>query len=270
MRKEYVVSYEEDGLKVLDFAYLKGINKRALKDIKMKGDILINNVHVTVIDKVKYNDKIVFCYPKEESLVEPWDKELKIVYEDDYLLVIDKPQGIACIPTRGHRFHTIANAIMSYYQKNHIEAAIHLVNRLDKDTSGLMIIAKYRDIHYTFSKNIKHIQRIYHAHVEGIVSEGTIDLPILKEEKKMKRIIDEEGKPSITHYQLIQSYDNYSLVKCVLETGRTHQIRVHMAAIGHPLVGDVLYGGKEGELYLESIEVSFVHPVTGKNICIKK
>ena len=243
MRKEYVVSYEEDGLKVLDFAYLKGINKRALKDIKMKGDILINNVHVTVIDKVKYNDKIVFCYPKEESLVEPWDKELKIVYEDDYLLVIDKPQGIACIPTRGHRFHTIANAIMSYYQKNHIEAAIHLVNRLDKDTSGLMIIAKYRDIHYTFSKNIKHIQRIYHAHVEGIVSEGTIDLPILKEEKKMKRII---------------------------ETGRTHQIRVHMAAIGHPLVGDVLYGGKEGEFYLESIEVSFVHPVTGKNICIKK
>jgi 23S rRNA pseudouridine1911/1915/1917 synthase len=159
---------------------------------------------------------------------------------------------------------------MGYYKQNHIKSTIHLVNRLDKDTSGYLLVAKYRDIHHYFSKDINKVKRVYHAYVEGIVDEGTIDLPILKVEKQMRRIIDEKGKPSITHYRLIKSYDDYSLVECVLQTGRTHQIRVHMAAIGHPLIGDSLYGGKEGEFYLDSVEISFTHPISKEVITLKK
>jgi 23S rRNA pseudouridine1911/1915/1917 synthase len=268
MIKEYIV--EIDDIRVDEYAYQKEISKKALKAIKMRGDILVNGIHQNVRYILKKNDHISFIYPNEENQIEPWYTHLNIVYEDDYLLVIDKEKGMPILPTRSHPYHTLVNALMGYYKQNHIQSTIHLVNRLDKDTSGYLLVAKYRDIHHYFSKDINKVKRVYHAYVEGIVDEGTIDLPILKVEKQMRRIIDEKGKPSITHYRLIKSYDDYSLVECVLQTGRTHQIRVHMAAIGHPLIGDSLYGGKEGEFYLDSVEISFTHPISKEVITLKK
>ena len=270
MKREYTIIKEEDHMSVYDLALSKGISKRALKDIKLYGDILINGDHVRVVDKVSENDIIEFIYPKEESDVIPWEHDLAIVYEDEGLIIIDKEAGIPCIPTRGHRYHTVANALKYYYDCHNIEAAIHLVNRLDKDTSGLMLVAKNRDLHYQFSKDIKQVKRVYHCLVEGKVTQGVIDAPILKLDKEMRRIIDDRGKKAITHYRCIEYKEGNSLVECVLETGRTHQIRVHMASIGHPLIGDTLYGGREGVLKLQSVELSFVHPITKEYIDIKK
>lgn len=270
MIKEFIVNKEEVGLRLDEFAYLKGISKKALKDIKMNGDILVNGIHKTVRYLTQENESIQYIYPNEDTSIEAEDIELKIVYEDDYLIVIDKQKGIPCVPTRTYPNHTLVNALIGYYQKKNIHSTVHLVNRLDKDTSGLMLIAKYRDIHNYYSKDIKQIKRVYHAYVEGNIGEGTIDLPILKVDKEMRRIIDERGKPSLTHYKCLETKNNVSLIECILETGRTHQIRVHLSSIGHPLIGDTLYGGKEGEFYLDSVEISFFHPILNQYIEIKK
>lgn len=268
-KRQFIVD-ENHQLRIDDFAYKKDINKKALKAIKMNGDILVNGIHQTVRYVLKQGDLVEFIYPKEDNQIPKEDISLHIIYEDDYLMVIDKPKGMACIPTRSHPCHTLVNAISFYYQSIHLDSTVHLVNRLDKDTSGLMIVAKYREIHDLMCKNIEHIYRKYHAHVEGKVSHGVIDLPIYKDGYKMQRIIDTRGKASVTHYRCLKYKGGKSLVECVLETGRTHQIRVHMAAIGHPLIGDTLYGGKDGEFDLESVMVAFVHPITKQIKVIQK
>lgn len=257
--------------KIDDFIYDMGISKKMLKDIKMKGDILVNGVHQTVRYQVKVNDEITLIYPTETCAISPNYLPLQIVYEDDYILVVDKPKNLACIPTRTHPSQTLANALSYYYQQKGLKSTVHLVNRLDRETSGLMIVAKYREVHDLMTKQMQHIYRKYRAHVVGKINDGTVDLPIYKDGHKMQRIIDERGKKSVTHYRCIHYENGISLVECVLETGRTHQIRVHMASIGHPLIGDSLYGNSEGEFDLKSVMVAFVHPITNqKKVIIKK
>lgn len=270
MIKEYKVEKKQAGIRIDEFAYLNGISKKALKKIKMNGEIFVNGVHQTVRYIIQDKDKIQFFYPEEISKIEAEDIDFDIVYEDEYLMVIDKPKGIPCVPTRTYPSHTLVNAIMGYYKKKGISSTVHLVNRLDKDTSGLMLIAKYRDIHHSFSKDIKQVKRVYHTYVLGNIGEGTVNLPIYKMDKQMRRIIDERGKKSITHYRALKYEEGISLVECHLETGRTHQIRVHLSAIGYPLIGDSLYGGVEGEFFLDSVEISFFHPIYQKYIHLKK
>ena len=260
-----------DNIRVDEFAYSKGISKKALKDIKMKGDILVNGNHQTVRYILHPGDEVSYIYPPEENLIPPIDIPLKIVYEDDYLMVIDKQKDIACIPTRSHINKTIANAISYYYKSISLDSTVHLVNRLDKETSGLMIVAKYRDIHDLMCKDITHICRKYRVHVGGCLEgEGTITLPIYKQERQMQRIIDKRGQYACTHYKSLYASDHKSYIECCLETGRTHQIRVHLSAIGHALVGDDLYGGDLGEFDLTSIMVAFVHPITKSIKVIRK
>ncbi len=270
MIRHFIVDVAYHGYRIDQYAYALGINQKALKAIKMKGDILVDGVHQSVRYLIQEGEVITFIYPLEENNILPVNIPLKIVYEDDYLMVIDKQKDIACIPTRSHVNNTLANAISYYYKENNIHSTVHLVNRLDKETAGLMIVAKYREIHDRMCKDISHITRLYHAHVLGKVESGVIDLPIYKDGHNMRRIIDERGKESKTHYKCLKYNEGISKVSFLLETGRTHQIRVHMSSISHPLVGDSLYGDGIGNFDLTSVMVAFVHPVTKQIKVIRK
>lgn len=252
-----------------DFLKQQDISDKLLSAIKNQGDILVNHCHQTVRYKLSVGDQVEVIFPQEKRgmQLEPYYYDLKIIYEDDYLLVIDKPAGMPCIPD--HRYHdkTLANALIYHYDQIRLESTIHFVNRLDKETSGLLIVAKYRYIHYLLSK--KHICRKYLAYIQGEIEKQTICLPIFRSGKSVVRCIDQRGKTSITHCIPYKMVESNQLIECQLETGRTHQIRVHLSAIGHPLIGDHLYGGKKNEAgtyYLHSYFVEFEHPITHQTI----
>lgn len=269
MKRQWIIQNDHQ-LRIDDFVYQQKISKKLLKDIKMKGDILVNGVHQTVRYILQIGDVLTLIYPPEDNHIIPISMPLKIVYEDDYLLVIDKQKGVPCIPTRHHYDDTLANGLSYYYQQIGLSSTIHFINRLDKETAGLLLVGKYREIHDLMMKDLSHIHRQYQAHVLGKVEKGSISLPIYRHEKDMRRSIDERGKPSCTHYRSLSYHDDVSLVEFILETGRTHQIRVHMSAIGHPLIGDDIYGDGQGEFDLESVMIAFVHPVTKQIITIQK
>ncbi len=267
---KYEVTKQDHQYRIDDFAYSKGISQKALKDIKMKGDILVDGIHQSVRYVLSEGEHIEFIFPQEDNQIPPVNIPLKIVYEDDYLMVVDKQKDLACIPTRSHPDYTLAHAISYYYKTINLSSTIHLVNRLDKETSGLMIVAKYRYVHDLFCKDLDHIYRLYRAHVVGCVDKGTIDKPIQRKDKEMRRFIDESGKPSVTHFKCVRYENDISYVHFRLETGRTHQIRVHMSSIGHPLIGDTLYGKDNGVFDLDSYKVIFTHPITKQLISIEK
>lgn len=269
---KFIIGIEDDEVLLKDFLFKQNLSKKAIKAIKMNGDILVNGNHQTVRYRLKKNDVIELIWPDEISTMEPYEYSLKIIYEDENYLIIDKPAGIPCIPTKRYPNKTIANAIIYYFQMCNLKKTVHLVNRLDKDTQGLMLIAKNRQAHYLLSKDIKQVKRVYHCLVEGILKgEGIIDKPIIKDKNSVKRLIDASGKKAITVYRSLKIFDNKSLIECDLKTGRTHQIRVHLSSIGHPLVGDGLYGSMETKTYyLDSVYLEFVSPFTNKLIQIKK
>lgn len=268
----YIVKENENGMLLKEFLRKHDISESSIKDIKQHGDLLINGNHQTVRFLLHTNDRVEIYFPKETTKIEPNEMELDIYYEDKYFLVINKPQGLPVIPTRRYPNHTLSNGLIAYYQKHHILATVHLVNRLDKDSQGLLLVAKDRHSHYLVTKNIKHIRRIYRCIVEGqLTGSGVIDQPIQKEANSVKRYIDPTGKPSITHYRVLKTKTNQSLVECRLETGRTHQIRVHMASLGHPLKGDDLYGSSFlPPYYLDSVLICFFHPYKKEYVEIKK
>jgi 23S rRNA pseudouridine1911/1915/1917 synthase len=272
---QWTITKKDAGKLVLDFIKEKKISKRALTDIKFNGgDILVNAVHVTVRYNLKEDDVLTVIFPKEErggGLVAD-DVPFTIVYEDDHCLVVDKPPYVPSIPSREHQKGTLANGLINYYQQQQIPSTIHIVNRLDKDTSGLMLVAKHRFAHSLFSdqQKKKDIHRTYEAIVHGVINQqnGTIVKPIgRKKDSIIEREVCEDGQEAVTHFQVLNSFENKTHVKLVLETGRTHQIRVHLSSIGHPLCGDTLYGGDETEIKrqaLHSSHLSFLHPLLEK------
>lgn len=272
MKITYHVTLEEAGWMVKDLIKQKGISRKALKRIKAKGKILCNGEARTVRYCVQEQDTIVLVFPVEKSTIKVEDMPLVIHYEDTDYMVVDKPVNMPCIPTTRYPQGTLANVIVAYYQKQHIQATVHLVNRLDKETKGLLLVAKHSYAHHLLSKNIQQIERIYHCLVVGhMEGEGCIEAAITRQEGSMKRRVATTGKYAVTRYRALQHFKNMTLVECQLETGRTHQIRVHMAHIGHPLVSDPLYGKiEETPFYLESVQISFVQPLTHKEIRIIK
>ncbi|WP_088012064.1 RluA family pseudouridine synthase [Gottfriedia acidiceleris] len=271
------VKKEHNGILLREFLKLKELSKRALTDIKFQGGkITVNGEEKTVRTILKELDVVQIYFPIEkpsEDLIAE-DIPFEIVYEDEAVLVINKPSGIPSIPSREHPSGTLANGLLFYYQSIGLQSTIHIVTRLDKDTSGLMLVAKNRYIHYLFSKNeLKDVQRKYLAIVHGQMNDtkGVIRAKIArKSDSIIERIVSEEGQEAITHYQVLLANRDYLVVELELETGRTHQIRVHMSSIGHPLIGDDLYGGNTDFLQrqaLHSYKLSFIHPIdhTEKN-----
>ena len=215
--------------------------------------------------------EIDFATPENSSNILPTKMKLDIIYEDNWFLVINKPAGIPIHPSRYHYTDSLSNGIKFYFDLFGLAKKIRPVNRLDLGTSGLVIFAKCEYIQECFARQManKTFQKEYLCFVNGILEQkiGTIDLPIArKKDSIIERCIDNNnGQHSVTHYEVIKEFSNYSLVKCKLETGRTHQIRVHMAVIGHPLLGDTLYGMKSeliNRQALHSYRISCVHPIS--------
>ncbi|WP_373842858.1 RluA family pseudouridine synthase [Limosilactobacillus sp.] len=245
----------------------------------------IENGHVTVngqVVKPKYKlaagDQITIKPEKPKKInLEPENIPLDIVYEDDDVIVVNKPQGMVVHPAPGHPDHTLVNALLYHSPLSTINGEFRpgIVHRIDKDTSGLLMVAKNDMAHRSLAAQLKAKtnEREYVALVHGVIKEdrGTIDAPLGRSRKdRKKQAVVADGRHAVTHFKVLKRYRHYTLVSCRLETGRTHQIRVHMKYIGHPLAGDPLYGPRKtlpghGQ-YLHARLLGFKHPRTGKQM----
>lgn len=238
---------------------------------------LIKNKNVLVDDKVvndkncllSFNAVIKVTLNEEFNELYRCNKPINIVYEDDYLLIVDKEKYDDVEPTKSNYENSLANKISYYFDSKNINSKIHLVNRLDKLTSGLVIIAKNQYIHNLMSK--VNIEKKYITLVKGKTNKkGLIKVKIKKEDNLIKRVINDEGKLSLTKYKLIKYIDDNSLVEVKLLTGRTHQIRVSFESINHPLIGDPIYSKDEKEnMLLRAYFLSFIHPISKRKLVIK-
>jgi 23S rRNA pseudouridine1911/1915/1917 synthase len=282
--KSFVLTWnitEKDEEKLVrEFLKEQHISRTALTDIKFHGGgIYVNGKFVTVRHVLRAGEVLEVHFPPEQRSADmvPQPLPLSIVYEDDYLLVVNKPPFMSTIPSREHPTGTLANALLYYYDQQQLPTTIHVVTRLDRDTSGLLLVAKHRHVHHLLSELQKQgqIKRRYEAVCHGRLSQdkGTIDAPIgRKSDSIIEREVREDGQRAVTHFQVIKRMQHYTHVSLQLETGRTHQIRVHMSHIGHPLVGDELYGGSREKLSrqaLHSKELSFFHPFVKKEYCFQ-
>lgn len=241
------------------------------------GEVLVNGKEVSPSYKVKENDVIECNFKDSTSTLKPYEYKLDIVYEDEDILVINKPKGLVVHPGGGHSDDTLVNALI--YTKKELSTIngalrVGIVHRIDKDTSGLLLICKNDYSHIEIAKQLKDhsMHREYIALVDGVIEKdsGKVIGPIGRDKKnRLKMCIDTvDGKDAITHFNVIKRFNDYTLIECKLETGRTHQIRVHMSNIHHPIVGDALYGGSEkiynnGQL-LHAYKLTFTHPRTKK------
>ena len=255
-----------------------GITRSQLKNLINDGHVTVNGQAVKPKYKVQAGDKISLVKPEPQSLeLTPENIPLDIVYEDDDVIVVNKPQGMVVHPAPGHPDHTLVNALLYHSPLSTINGTFRpgIVHRIDKDTSGLLMVAKNDLAHQSLAEQLRNKtnKREYLALVYGQIKEdeGTIDAPLGRNpQDRKKQAVVKGGRHAVTHFKVIKRYDNFTLIKCILETGRTHQIRVHMKYIGHPLVGDPLYGprkviGKDGQ-FLHAALLGFKHPRTGKEL----
>ena len=279
MNREYELTAEESGQR-LD-KYLAGemtdLSRSRIKELVQAGEILVNGKKSKVSYKVQKDDLIqVIVLPLEPLKLEAENIPLDIVYEDKDVIVVNKPQGMVVHPAAGHPSHTLVNALL-YHTRDLADSPEGfrpgIVHRIDKDTSGLLMVAKNAAARESLEKQLaaKSNKRQYLAIVHGNFAEeeGTIDAPIGRNPKDRKQMaVVEKGKSAVTHFKVLEQYQGYSLVECQLETGRIHQIRVHMAYIGHPLAGDPLYGPRKtlpghGQ-FLHAKTLGFEQPSTGE------
>lgn len=255
-----------------EFQFSSRLMSKLIKNKK----IYLNNSFCDTRKCINYNDEIVVDLSGKEnnSNIVATNMDLDIIYEDDWFLVVNKQPGIAVHPSSLHYSDSLSNGVKFYFDKIGLKKKIRVVNRLDYNTSGIVVFAKCEYIHEQFSKQMmQHIfQKEYLCIINGFLdnSYGIIDLPIdRKQGSIIERCIDKNGQKSITHYEVLKTFSDYSLVKCILETGRTHQIRVHFSAIGHPLLGDTLYGTASDLMNrqaLHSNKIDLIHPITKEHL----
>lgn len=269
---EFIVSDEYDGKKAI--AFLRKhchLSARMITQLKRKKDgILMDGKILRTVDFTKAGSKVEINLPEEESEIVPVEGKLDIVFEDEHILIVNKPHSMPVHPVKQHQTNTLAN-IVTYYMKNREENYVfRAINRLDKDTSGLVLIAKNKFCANTLKNKVN---KNYFALCQGKLDcGGTISAPIgLKSDSKIVRHVLDSGDPAITHYEVIFTDGEISFIKLWLETGKTHQIRCHMSSIGHPLLGDDLYGGSLELISRQTLhcgKMRFVHPVNGNTISV--
>ncbi len=277
MDKRYQLQFtvEIEGQLLREAIAAWGISKRALTAIKFDGGaLLVNGEEKNVRHKLQMGDVVTILFPLEEvseGLIAQ-NGPLTIVYEDEAVLVLDKPAYMSTIPSREHPSGSMANFLRGYFEQQQLASTVHIVTRLDRDTSGLMLIAKHRHIHHLMSEQQKEgmLHREYEALVEGVLEQDqqSIIVPIgRKETSIIEREVRADGQFAHTDVLVLSRGETISHIRLKLHTGRTHQIRVHMASIGHPLVGDELYGGSRMLLDRQALHCRFLqfkHPLTGK------
>ena len=262
---------------------LEDLSRSYVQILMEKECILLNGNPCKPNTKVKENDHIVIEYEDEAELdLEPQDLHLDVVYEDEDVIVINKPKGMIVHPTSGSQKDTLVNGLL-YHCKDlsGINGVMRpgIVHRIDKDTTGLLIVAKNDKAHESLANQLKDksVSRKYYALVHGVIAHdfGTIDAPIGRDPKDRQKmcVIAKNSKHAVTHFKVIERFKEYTLVECSLETGRTHQIRVHMQYIGHPVVGDPKYSYRKtmncnGQL-LHAHELTFVHPRTLEKMVVE-
>ena len=260
-------------------ADLTELSRSQANEAIKNGNILVNGKAVKAKYSVKEGDLVTYDLPEPEVLeYEAEDIPLDIVYEDDDVAVVNKPQGMVVHPSVGHTSGTLVNALMYHiHDLSSINGVVRpgIVHRIDKDTSGLLMIAKNDRAHQALAEELKDKKslRKYLAIVHGNISNdrGVIEAPIGRSEKdRKKQAVTAKGKSAVTHFKVLERFGNYTLVELTLETGRTHQIRVHMAYIGHPVAGDPLYGPRKtlkgNGQFLHAQTLGFNHPTTGESL----
>lgn len=284
MTKKYTLIVENSNSRLDKYIAEKitNLSRTRIKELIKDKNILVNKKFEKVSYKVQSGDKIEVTVPAVKPLdLTPENIPLDIIYEDNDVIVVNKPQGMVVHPSAGHPDHTLVNALL--YHTRDLAASPEgfrpgIVHRIDKDTSGLLMIAKNALSRDFLEKQLanKTNKRYYLAIVHGNFTEeeGKIDAPIGRNPNDRKKMaVVENGKNAVTHFKVLEQFKNYSLIKCKLETGRTHQIRVHLAYIGHPVAGDPLYGPKKtlkgNGQFLHAEVLGFKHPKTGKELVFK-
>ena len=280
---EFTVLKEEAGERI--DKYLKGkadLSRSRLQNLIAEGFVTVNEAEIRSSYKVHENDGIAVHVPEEKELsVEPIEMNLDVVYEDADVIVVNKPRGMVVHPADSYREPTLVNGLLAHcHDLSGINGVLRpgIVHRIDKDTTGLLICAKNDAAHESLVRQLqdKSVSRKYLAIVHGNIDHdyGTIDAPIGRDKNdRLKMAVVKDGRNAVTHFTVLQRFKNYTLVECRLETGRTHQIRVHMAYIQHPVAADKRYGPRkslecEGQL-LHAYELTFTHPVTSEKITVK-
>jgi 23S rRNA pseudouridine1911/1915/1917 synthase len=250
-----------------------GISLTLWRKIKSSGTLAINALPAAVHDFVRPGDIITVTWPEDSTIVAE-NIPLAIAYEDEWLLAVNKPAGMLVHPAAEQRSGTLANAVMHYYRLQNYSCGFHPVNRLDRNTSGLVLIAKRPDIQHRLNQNQPKIVKFYLAIAAGCPQpdKGIINAPIgRKSGSIIEREVRPDGQWAITHYRVLTAFTTACLLEIILETGRTHQIRVHLNYIGCPLLGDDLYGGPTNLISRQSLhatKLSLTHPVTNQNLDI--
>lgn len=268
MEIKYIV--DTNSMPVKEFLKIKGCSRSLLTKVRVKDCLFINGEKRKNYEIVNKGDIVTIIITEElNPNFELNYTKLDILFEDEYFLIVNKPNTVSSQPSRKHQLDNLISMVAAYFKEKDILSNIHLINRLDFSTSGIVVISKSGYLHNEMSK--VNITKKYLCRVKGKINDkiGTICLPIKRiNDHDIRREVSDDGAIAITEYKVLLEKEDYSLLEVNLKTGRTHQIRVHMSYLGHPLVGDLLYGEKDEFLYLHCYNMNFIHPITKEVIDI--